>query len=680
LAWYYKGEYDNAIADYGRAIEYSPNYVLAYYNRGLAWHNKGELEKAIDDYDKAVEFNPNYAFAYNNRGYIWYFKQEFSKAISDYSKAIECNPNYTLAFNNRGLAHHFKGEYDNAINDFSKVIELTPTDFNAFINRGIAYYYKGEYNEAIENYKEAILLNDKMESAFNNRGLAYYNKGFYKLAIEDYNEALELNPDYADALNNRGMAWYDSGEYDKAIEDCTKAIQISESFADAYNNRGNAWYFMEDFEKAEADFKKVSEFDGYEAIGFTNIGDVCSTRGEFQKAKGFYEKAHALENIPEWLNKQILQKIDKNRQRINLERANVPLSDIKNKIKIEDRIERTIENIRKVSRSDTRNVVHYTKLFVSDIYVSSINAKMHYSNAIYMNDPMEGKVFFKYLNDDRINQAYLNGEKRNEISVYLGSFLPNEDFGSGKSYEDELVMWRTYGKDENGKEAAGCNLVLSSEFFKQRKKPDTADILTSGTEQNMQKVASIKEDYSKNKSGDNELINVIYVEVNENKRRIKNDPTENITPALEELKNHLTNLIELRDKPKIKIDFYRDIENTIFKQLSTISYLFKTADYIFENEVRVIEYVPRNSDAIKYREVKEPNAPGKRFFIESTNEILPFIRKIYLGPKVGNHQQWSLYFDFEIRRRAKEISGMESPPFQLNPSDIQILKSECNFQ
>ena len=258
------------------------------------------------------------------------------------------------------------------------------------------------------------------------------------------------------------------------------------------------------------------------------------------------------------------------------------------------------------SKSDVKRVVHYTKLFVADIYVSSLNSKMHYSNAIYMNDPMEGKVFFEYLKDskdDSIIQAYLNGEKRNESSVYLGSFLPARGSGYGKSHEDELVMWRTYGKDKNGKEASGCNLVLSNEFFKLRNKPTATEHLDSGTEKDTQKVASIKEEYSKNKTGDEELLDVIYVEIHDDDKSIKNDTTGNIQPALEELKRLLNSFIALRDKHDKLSDFYKHIENTIFKQLSTISFLFKSADYIFENEVRVIEYVPRNSDEIKFMKI-----------------------------------------------------------------------------
>ncbi|MBK6285870.1 MAG: hypothetical protein IPF54_27165 [Draconibacterium sp.] len=136
----------------------------------------------------------------------------------------------------------------------------------------------------------------------------------------------------------------------------------------------------------------------------------------------------------------------------------------------------------------------------------------------------------------------------------------------------------------------------------------------------------------------------------------------------------------MSEEQKKQIEFQKYVENSIFKNLSTINFLFKSADYSFENEVRVIKYMPRDSSLIKYMEIKEPKLPPKRFYIESINDILPFIRKIYLGPKVENHQHWSLYFDFEIRQRDKELRKLSPVPYKLNPSDIQISKSECEFQ
>lgn len=712
--YYRKEKYNLAIADYTKCTDLNENYLHAFYNRGLAWNKLNDSNKAIADFDKTLLINPEFSNAFHSRGLVWYNSGDYNKAIEDYDKAIAIDQDNTDAYFNRALAFYYIGEYDKAIADNDKVILTQPdnadaylnrglawnykakydkaiADYNevlsrksdykglAYINRGIAYYYKGQYNEAIEDYTSALEINDKTEIVYNNRGLAWFNKGFYNEAIEDYNTAIQMNPDYLDAYINRAMVWYDKDEFEKSIDDCTKALELNSNSADAYNIRGSSYYFLKDFDKASEDFLNIIGFAGFEAIGNTNMGDIYSAKGDFKKANEYYEKAERDINIPDWLKTPLKQKTDRNNQRLVLLKTNVPAEIIAKHVHIEERTEKILQKIKKISKSDTRNVVHYTKIFVADIYVSSLDSKMHYSNAIYMNDPMEGQVIFDFLNEKKINEAYLEGEKRYENSVYLGSFLPAQDANKGKSHEDELVMWRTYGKDENGKEAAGCNLVLSSEFFRETKKQEIRDFSGIDSDDEQLKLAVVKEDYSMNKTVDEELLNVIYIEFHNKTARIKNDPSGNLNPSMEELKKLLNQMIELREQCD-KNEFTRFIENTLFKKLSTISFLFKSADYIYENEVRVIKTVPRDSELIKAREVNIPGLPKKRFYIESNNEILPYIQKIFLGPKVENHQQWSLYFDFEIRQRAKELAQMKIPQFELYPSNIEILKSECKFQ
>jgi tetratricopeptide (TPR) repeat protein len=58
IAYGKKGEYDNAIADYTRAIEIDPNDAWAYCNRGGAYDEKGDYDKAIADYTQAIEIDP----------------------------------------------------------------------------------------------------------------------------------------------------------------------------------------------------------------------------------------------------------------------------------------------------------------------------------------------------------------------------------------------------------------------------------------------------------------------------------------------------------------------------------------------------------------------------------------------------------------------------------------------
>ena len=50
-AYYDKGEYDIAIADFNDALRIGPPSGIIFHNRGNAWRAKGEYAKAIADYD-----------------------------------------------------------------------------------------------------------------------------------------------------------------------------------------------------------------------------------------------------------------------------------------------------------------------------------------------------------------------------------------------------------------------------------------------------------------------------------------------------------------------------------------------------------------------------------------------------------------------------------------------------
>ncbi len=62
---------------------------VAYINRGNAYKGKGEYDQAIADFTKAIELDPKVADAYNNRGYAYEKKGETNQALVDYKKASE---------------------------------------------------------------------------------------------------------------------------------------------------------------------------------------------------------------------------------------------------------------------------------------------------------------------------------------------------------------------------------------------------------------------------------------------------------------------------------------------------------------------------------------------------------------------------------------------------------------
>ncbi|MGD9123782.1 MAG: tetratricopeptide repeat protein, partial [Desulfarculaceae bacterium] len=53
-----EGKFDEAIADYTRAISVNPLHYY-YYSRSLAYERKGDLRKALADIQTAMRLKPN---------------------------------------------------------------------------------------------------------------------------------------------------------------------------------------------------------------------------------------------------------------------------------------------------------------------------------------------------------------------------------------------------------------------------------------------------------------------------------------------------------------------------------------------------------------------------------------------------------------------------------------------
>jgi tetratricopeptide (TPR) repeat protein len=124
-AWYAKGDFDRAIADYNEAIRLNVQYARAYSNRGNAWQGKGDFDRAIADYNEAIRLNPQYANAYYNRGNAWVTgKSDYDRALADYNEAIRLNPNIADFYFSRGTVWNIKGDFHRAMADFNAALRL----------------------------------------------------------------------------------------------------------------------------------------------------------------------------------------------------------------------------------------------------------------------------------------------------------------------------------------------------------------------------------------------------------------------------------------------------------------------------------------------------------------------------------------------------------------------------
>ena len=119
-----RGDYDEAIKEYTKAIDSDGRNAAAYYGRGLAYHKKGNLSKAIDDYDAAIGNDSRNAEVYFNRGIAYYYKDDLDRAIADWGKAIEVRPEAPEAYQKRAFAYYKREQYDWAWDDVRQLKKM----------------------------------------------------------------------------------------------------------------------------------------------------------------------------------------------------------------------------------------------------------------------------------------------------------------------------------------------------------------------------------------------------------------------------------------------------------------------------------------------------------------------------------------------------------------------------
>ncbi len=93
--------------------------AIVHYNRGYDYYKKGEYDKAIEELNKSLEFDTKNENAFYGLGNCYYRKQSYEKAVDGYKKAIEINPDFSNAHYGLGTAYSALRMTDEADKEFT---------------------------------------------------------------------------------------------------------------------------------------------------------------------------------------------------------------------------------------------------------------------------------------------------------------------------------------------------------------------------------------------------------------------------------------------------------------------------------------------------------------------------------------------------------------------------------
>jgi protein O-mannosyl-transferase len=134
---------DKAITHFEKAISIYPTYADAFGEMGLAYFYKGDQDNALKYYTKAAELQPD-AKVWSNMGMIFFNKGNMPEAQRVYEKAVALDPRFVDARRNLGSAYAMQGRYKDAANQFQEAIKYAPDQAILYFFLGSAYKDGGD--------------------------------------------------------------------------------------------------------------------------------------------------------------------------------------------------------------------------------------------------------------------------------------------------------------------------------------------------------------------------------------------------------------------------------------------------------------------------------------------------------------------------------------------------------
>lgn len=157
--------FDEAVADFSRALNIDDTADEAYFWRGMALGRSGSLKEADRDLTIFISRNPKSSIAYTKRGVRRIWARDFPGAENDLRKAIALDPKNAEAHDDLGVLQARKHDHEAAIQSFRTAIHLDRTYEKAHHNLALVLYLAGRTREALVSVDIALRLGNRTRSS-----------------------------------------------------------------------------------------------------------------------------------------------------------------------------------------------------------------------------------------------------------------------------------------------------------------------------------------------------------------------------------------------------------------------------------------------------------------------------------------------------------------------------------
>ena len=274
-----RGEFDDAVAAYTRALQITPEDATLLNSLGVAQYEAGRLDDAKRSFVRALELSPDDATIERNmealrgahdrarlaeaeaagafsliradadpalapeiaflEGNEAYAAGEFDVAIAAYDRALALNPAHAKAWNNRGALLVRVGRFADAADAFTRAAETTDDELVA-ANAEVAHVLLRYASAGEEVRTLTIALREDPALDYRYRMAVArdaYNRADYGRAADAYATIVQRFDEKAEPLNNLAAVYFMQGDADAALAAVDAALARDPQGAVSRHNR-----------------------------------------------------------------------------------------------------------------------------------------------------------------------------------------------------------------------------------------------------------------------------------------------------------------------------------------------------------------------------------------------------------------------------------------------------------
>ncbi len=323
--------FDEAERALDEAVEIvGPESVALVNERGWLFDDRGEYEQALAQFERALELDSGNVIAFTWRVTELRQLRRFDEAERALDEAVAVIGETPAVVTERGWLFNDLGEHEQALAQFERALELDPVNASALIWRVTELRHLRRFDEAERALDEAVgRLGSETVALVNERGWLHTDRGDLELALAEFRRAVELDRLNEQALtwrvtllrqlrrfaeagtaldeaferlgetaalrNERGLLCSDRGEHENALAEFERALELDPANGMALSWRVTELRFLRRFREAEEKLREAIARLGETPVFANEQGLLETDRGRHDAALARFERALELE-------------------------------------------------------------------------------------------------------------------------------------------------------------------------------------------------------------------------------------------------------------------------------------------------------------------------------------------------------------------------------------------------